>query len=212
VPRSIPKSIRGRDRSTSAIKRRCSPAKNLQLIAMAVLAVLAATAAAQRPSAQSSAEEYQVKAAFMFHFAQFVEWPSGAFKDTNDPLTYCTVGEDPFQGALEQSLNGKLIGTRRARILHLKQARQFQDCQVVFIGTTERKEISTILAALKGAPILTVGDQADFVKDGGMIGFCLEDKKIRFEINLDAASDANLRISARLLALAKAVVGSSRGT
>ena len=182
-------------------------------LARICVSLVLAFAAAEGSYAQSDgAGEYRVKAAFMFHFAQFVEWPSGAFKDASNPLTYCTVGEDPFQGALEQSLNGKLIGTRRVRILHLKQVRQFQDCQVMFIGTIDKKELSAILAALRGTPILTVGDEAGFVKDGGMIGFCLEDKKIRFEINLDAASDANLHISAKLLALAKVVVGGSRGT
>ena len=157
-----------------------------------------------------NAGEYQVKAAFLFHFAQFVEWPPGVFKDANSPVTYCTLGEDPFQGALDQSLNGKIIGGRPARIRHLKASREFHECQVLFIGTTEKKEISATLAALKGAPVLTVADADHFVNEGGVIGFCLEEKKVRFEINLNAASEAKLKLSAKLLSLAKTVIGDPR--
>lgn len=157
-----------------------------------------------------NAGEYQVKAAFLFHFAQFVEWPPGVFKDVNSPVTYCTLGEDPFQGALDQSLNGKIIGGRPVRVNHLKGGRDFHECQVLFIGTTEKKEMSATLAALKGAPILTVADADHFVNEGGVIGFCVEEKKIRFEINLSAATEAKLKLSAKLLSLAKTVIGDPR--
>ena len=157
-----------------------------------------------------NASEYEVKAAFLFHFAQFVEWPPGVFKDASSPVTYCTLGEDPFQGALDQSLNGKIVGGRPARIRHLKGSRDFHECQVLFIGATEKKEVSATLAALKGEPILTVADADHFVNEGGVIGFCLEEKKIRFEINLNAATEARLKISAKLLSLAKTVVGDPR--
>ena len=157
-----------------------------------------------------NASEYEVKAAFLFHFAQFVEWPPEVFKDANSPVTYCTLGEDPFQGALDQSLSGKIVGGRPARIRHLKGSRDFHECQVLFIGTTEKKEVSATLAALKGAPILTVADADHFVNEGGVIGFCLDEKKVRFEINLNAATEAKLKISAKLLSLAKTVVGDPR--
>lgn len=147
-----------------------------------------------------------MKAAFLFHFAQFVDWPAEAFKDGATPLTYCTVGEDPFHGALDVSMNGKMIGTRPIRVLHFKRAQDIQSCQILFLGTLEQKSISAALANIRGNPVLTVGETEHFAQDGGMIGFFLEDNKVRFEINLDAAERAKLKISARLLTLAKSVI------
>jgi YfiR/HmsC-like len=168
-----------------------------------LLALACASAGAQ---ADSRAEEYTVKAAFLFHFAQFVEWPEGTFQYAKSPLVYCTVGEDPFQGALEASLRGKAIGPHSLQVRHLKDSSEAQGCHVVFLGKAKRR-VPEELAILQGNPILTVGESEQFVKDSGMIGFCIEENKIRFNINLEAAEKANLKISARLLMLAKTVIG-----
>jgi YfiR/HmsC-like len=159
-----------------------------------------------------ASSEYQIKAAFLYHFAQFVDWPPEAFKDDHSPLTYCTVGEDPFRGALEASLNGKTIGTRPLRVLHFRQAAEVQGCQVLFVGALEQKSVPAALASFKEMPVLTVGESEHFAEDGGIIGFCLEDNKVRFEINVGAAQRAKLRISATLLALAKTVLGGPKGS
>ena len=159
----------------------------------------------------STAEEYAVKAAFLFHFAQFVEWPPETFKDADAPLVYCTIGEDPFHGALDASLSGKTIGARPFQVRHVKQTIELQGCHVVFIGEKEKKLLPAVLEILKGLPTLIVGESDRFVQDGGTIGFCLEENKIRFEINLEAAQKAKLKISSRLLTLAKTVVGGPRG-
>jgi hypothetical protein len=162
--------------------------------------------------ASSAGEEYSVKAAFLFHFAQFIDWPEGTFKDASSPLTYCTIGEDPFHGALDASLSGKMIGTRPLRVLHFKQPQYIRNCQILFIGAGEKRLLPTVLASLKENFVLTVGESEHFVHSGGMIGFLLEDNRIRFEINLEAAEQAKLKMSSRLLALAKTVVGGHRGT
>ena len=162
--------------------------------------------------ANSTAEEYSVKAAFLFHFAQFVEWPPETFKEAGTPLVYCTIGEDPFHGSLDAALNGKTIGARSLHVRHLKQPSELQGCHVVFLGEKEKRLFSTVLELLKGSPVLIVGESEHFVQDGGTIGFSLEENKIRFEVNLEAAEKARLRISSRLLALAKTVVGNPRGT
>jgi hypothetical protein len=176
------------------------------------LAWLIFTGSGSEVAAQGNASgEYQVKAAFLFHFAQFVDWPAGAFKEADSPVVYCTIGEDPFHGALDASLSGKMIGTRPSRVQHFKQPQDVQGCQVLFIGTLEKKLMFAELASLKGNPVLTVGESEHFAQEGGMIGFCLEDNKVRFEINLTAAERANLKISARLLALAKTVIGAPKG-
>lgn len=160
--------------------------------------------------ANSVAEEYAIKAAFLFHFAQFVEWPEEAFRDANSKLVYCTIGEDPFQGTLDTSFKGKIIGSRSLEVRHLRATEEAQGCHVVFIGEISKRRLSDELASLKGNPVLTVGETEQFVKDNGMIAFCTEENKIRFEINLEAAQKANLKISARLLALAKTVIGKPR--
>jgi hypothetical protein len=162
--------------------------------------------------ANSTAEEYAVKAAFLFHFAQFVDWPEETFKDAKSPLTYCTIGDDPFHGSLDAALNGKSIGARSFRVQHFKLAQEIQECQVLFIGAGEREFLPAILAGIKGKSALTVGESEHFVLEGGMIGFLLEENKIRFEINLETAERAKLKISARLLVLAKSVIGGQRGT
>jgi hypothetical protein len=155
--------------------------------------------------------EYDVKAAFLFHFAQFVEWPADAFKDVDTPLTYCTVGEDAFHGALDESVRGKTIGNRTLRVRHLKEKDAIDDCQVLFIAAAQKVSQSQELAGAARHPTLTVGETENFASEGGVIGFCLEAKKVRFEVNLEAAGKARLKISARLLTLAKAVLGGPKG-
>ncbi len=177
------------------------------------LACLLLTGSGREAAAQGSASnEYQLKAAFLYHFAQFVEWPPETYKDGTSPLTYCTLGGDPFEGGLEASLNGKTIMSRPIRVLHLKEASEGRGCQVVFLGVADKKAVSATLAQLNGTPALTVGESANFAQAGGMIGFLLEDNKVRFEINVGVAEKARLKISARLLALAKTVIGTPKGT
>jgi hypothetical protein len=123
---------------------------------------------------------------------------------------YCTVGEDPFGGALETVLKGKTQGARGFEVRHLKSAQEAQACQLLFVSAAEKKNIAATLASVEGRATLTVGETEHFAAEGGMVGFCLEDNKIRFEINLRAAEHVKLRISARLLALAKIVIGGPR--
>jgi hypothetical protein len=157
--------------------------------------------------AQSQPGEYHVKAAFLFHFVQLVEWPAGSLGNDINPVTLCTIGEDPFRGDLETTLAKKNLGTRPLRVRHLKQTEDFQGCQVLFVSGREAAHLGHLLQELKDGPILTVGESDGFVEQGGMIGFLLVDDKVRFEINLEAAERARLKISSRLLLLAKTVVG-----
>ena len=152
------------------------------------------------------AEEYRVKAAFLYHFAQMVEWPGDAGGDEKKPITLCTIGKDPFGGDLEVTLQGKMIGTRPLAIRHLKDPVEAPACQLVFVPG-DRKQVAQALAALRDSSVLTVGEGEDFLKQGGMIGFTMDGDKVRFVVNVDAASRARLKISARLLMLAKTVMG-----
>ena len=161
--------------------------------------------------AQTVAKEYRIKAAFLFNFSQYVEWPPDAFKDANDPLTYCTIGDDPFQGVLDESLNAKSAGKRPLQVHHLRPPENFQACQILFIGTNEKKRVAEVLETLKQSPVLIVGESSHFAQQGGTVGFLSEDNPVRFEVNLDAAQRARLNISATLLSVAKTVIGTPGG-
>ena len=161
--------------------------------------------------AQTTGKEYRIKAAFLFNFAHYVEWPPDTFKDANSPLTYCTIGDDPFEGVLDQSLNAKSAGTHPLRVQHLRAPENFQGCQIVFIGANEKKRITAILETLKQSPVLVVGESSHFVQQGGTVGFLSEENTVRFEVNLDAAQRARLNISATLLSVAKTVIDTAGG-
>ena len=157
-----------------------------------------------------SSSEYAVKAAFLFHFAQFVESPEGAFRDANSPLIYCTVGFDPFEGTLDATLKGKSVNGRAIEVRHVKQAPEAQGCHLLFVGEGQKRQIPAVLAQFRGAPVLIVGESEKFAEEGGTIGFALEGNKVRFEVNLETAEKSGLKISAKLLALAKTVIGAPK--
>ncbi len=155
--------------------------------------------------AQSGIGEYQVKAGFLFHFAQLVDWPAAAAGGPEFVL--CVLGDDPFHGELESTLGGKAIGSRPIHILHVKQPQEARACQVLFIGNTEDQHLTKIFKELGNSAVMTVGEANDFIDRGGMIRFTFEQDKVRFEINLKAADAAGLKFSSRLLLLATNVVG-----
>ena len=169
------------------------------LVGVCVIYFLAASSLAR---AQSKADEYRIKAAFLFHFAQLVDWPQAALGDEKNPLTLCTFGDDPFHGDLETTVQGKSIGTHPLQVRHAKQVEQIAGCHVLFIGSAERARASQLITVLNNDAVLTVGETDDFIKQGGIIGFRVEKDKVRFEINVEAADRAKLKISSRLLLLA----------
>jgi hypothetical protein len=177
----------------------------------AVVAVCLFLAGSRESSrAQSTDEEYRVKAAFIFHFAQLVDWPQEMQTGKKDSLSLCTIGEDPFQGVLESTVAGKAVGNKLIRIRHLEPAEDMQACQILFFGRAQSKRIPTLLANLHNAPVLTVGESSGFLGAGGMICFVLDQNNVRFGINLDAAEAAKLKIGSRLLLLAQTVIGENR--
>ena len=200
--RPFPRSI-GKPRAV----RRC----DVHLAFFTLIVALLLACAPNPIRAQSHAEEYRVKAAFLYHFAQLVDWPAGSLGDAGQPLSLCTIGDDPFQGELDRSVNGRAIGARVIRVRHLSDPKTLRDCQIVFIGENEVRRTPTILVELAAAPVLTVGEGDGFARDGGMIGVALEDDRVRFNINLDPAARSGLKISSKLLLLAKEVLGNPVG-
>ena len=145
----------------------------------------------------------QMKAAFLFHFAQLVEWPPEAFGGSGSSLVLCTLDDDSFYDELENTIQGKQVGSRTIRIRHVHLSQAARDCNLLFIDKSESKSFQ--LATLRNLPVLTIGESDDFLSSGGMIRFRFEQDKIRFDINLGAADASHLKISSRLLLLASSV-------
>ncbi len=150
-------------------------------------------------------DEYQVKAAYLYNFAKFVEWPQSTFANSNDPIGICIVGQNPFGSTLEDMVKGKKIGDRAFAVWRLRDTQQVSKCQILFIGAADQKRIRAWLEALKGADILTVGETEDFTAAGGIIGFRLDGTRVRMQVALETAEHTRLRISSMLLGLAEIV-------
>ena len=157
-----------------------------------------------RPSLAMGANplEYEVKAAMLYNFIRFVEWPPNSWKDARAPLVVGVFGTDPFGAILDQTLQEKTYGGRTIQIRRVRSVSEIDGCNVLFIARSERKHLTEILRPAHTAGMLTISDMEDFVSSGGAIGFVLVDSKIRFEINSSSASRAGLTISSKLLRLA----------
>ncbi len=166
---------------------------------------LAPWAQAQGPS------EYQVKAVFLLNFAKFVEWPNNSPGDAHDPASLCIVGDDPFGAILNQTVRGKAVNGHELAVKRFKRGEDARGCQIVFISSSETKRLHGILESLKGTSVLTVGETEGFAQRGGIINFVLEDNRVHFEVNVEAAERAGLRISSKLLSLAKIVKDEGHG-
>ena len=162
------------------------------------------------PSAFGQVEEYTVKAAFLYNFAKFVDWPAQAFRSPVDPISICVLGQNPFGHSLEDVVRGQVVHGRSFRVRQVPEIAPNGACQILFVGANERRRFLSEAANLKGASTLTVGESRGFAAEGGMVNFKLEDGKVRFEINLEAAEQAQIHISSKLLSLADLVPRSAR--
>ncbi len=204
------------------------PLMNLRIVfVMAALTLLVPNASGAEVTSRS---EYETKAGFMLNFAEFVEWPLHVFPDAGAPIVLGVIGEDPFGDVLEK-LTGRPVNGRRIEIRRFKGALEFrgqempgrrQDdlatkrgrklqelkgCHILFVSPSERNLLPQVLKQLKGGGILTVGETSEFIQQGGVIGFIRVGGRIQFEINLSAAQEAQLKISSKLLNLARLVEG-----
>jgi len=178
-----------------------SPADMTHMLSLFFLLGAALQLYAQAPG--PAFDEYQVKAAFLYNFAKFVEWPAGTFANASDPIGICIVGQNPFGSALGNMVEGKKVGDRAFVVRRLADTQQASQCQILFIGASEWKRTAALLDAVKGAAILTVGETGDFTSLGGIIAFRLEGPRVHIQIALDTAEHSKLRISSKLLSLAE---------
>jgi hypothetical protein len=144
--------------------------------------------------------EYEVKVAFLYNFAKFVDWPP-ARTPTEELFAICILGEDPFGPALDL-LKGKLADGRPVDVRRLTEPKDLGRCRMAFVGRPYANNIGNLAENLKDQPVLTVGDSPGFVRSGGMVGFVLTDGRIRFEISPDRIAPTGLTVSSQLLKLA----------
>lgn len=171
-----------------------------RLLAMLTLGWAASPAHGQ----PAPAPEYQAKAAFLYNFTKFVEWPARAFAGAASPINLCVVGEDPFGAALdaiqERQAQGRPLAVKRLHALP-----QAGTCHLLYFCPSEERHVRQWLAALKGQPLLTVGEVERFAENGGVINLVIEDRRVKMDVNVDAAQRQGLKISSQLLRLARIV-------
>jgi hypothetical protein len=161
--------------------------------------------------ASQSPTEYQVKAAYLFNFLKFVEWPDDPAADPRGKWVIGFIGESPIGDELTHLAEGKNVLGRDLQVKKFQAADNLRECNILFISESEKKRLPPILGELRGSSVLTVADMDNFIGAGGMIQFVVEDARVRVAIDVGATSRARLKVSSKLLALARAVTGTERG-
>lgn len=156
-------------------------------------------------SRAETAGEYQVKAAFLYHFSNFVEWPESTFEPTDGRLRICIIGKDPFGPILDTTLANKTVGDHRFEILRNPPSTQISSCHVLYLPSSHTSNLKALRRQAGKGEVLTVGENLDFIKQGGMVHFFFEEQKVRFAVNPDAVNQTHLKISSKLLRLAKII-------
>jgi hypothetical protein len=175
------------------------------LLQRAIAAVAGLLFACSSVLGQQKPSEYQVEAAYLYNFGRFVEWPAKLTPAQNSSFTVCVLGEDPFGQALDTTLAGETMGNQRVVARRISSPQMADDCQILFISSSEANRLNKIIEALDKSAILTVSDIPQFLQRHGMIQFVLEENRIRFAVNLIATQRAGLTLSSELLKVATAV-------
>ena len=174
----------------------------LSAIARLVLAaVLCFQCLASQAETTTATEEYSIKAAFIYNFAKFVDWPSDTFSSPVSPINVCVYGKNLF-GSTFDLIHKKKAQGREIQVMNVAAETDLKYCQIIFIGVTDERQLTRLITSISHSPILTISDTRNFARVGGMINLVLINNKVHFEINISAARRANLRISSKLLSLA----------
>jgi len=160
-------------------------------------------------SANGESVEYSIKLAFLYNFGKFIEWPADAYRSAGAPMAICIVGRDPFSPAVEDELGTRTVGGRPVKVLALKTTDKLSVCHMAFIPVTEKGQ-ADIVRSLMGSSTLTIGETEGFTVMGGIINLTVDENKVQFEVNQVAARRAGLKISSKLLSLAKTVTDNTR--
>ena len=179
--------------------------RKLFIYLLMMLAGLLCSGQSRVRAESGQASEYQVKAAYLYHFAKYVEWPADTAGRPSAPLTIAVLGKSPIGGALG-AISGSTVKNRRVVIVFITRVEELQGCDILFVCASERTKLDRILASVASRPILTVSDIRGFAAAGGVIGFVSAHDRIRFEINHRASQRNGLVISSQLLKLATDVI------
>lgn len=155
----------------------------------------------QVTAGEADSLEYAVKAAYLYKFAGYVEWPATAFASANSPVTVCIAGDDPFGTTLDTAVRGQRIADRQVVVRRLKSIERDSGCQILFVGGAEAQR-AQVLAAVRGSQVLTVTDSPEPGGTVGIINFVIRDNRVRFNIDEEGAAQSGLNISSKLLKLA----------
>jgi hypothetical protein len=173
-------------------------------------AALAVALGAAGAVAAEALTEVQVKAAYVYNFVKYVEWPAGAFATAQSPVVLCVAAGDGLRGALA-AIDGKQAQGRALQLRRAVRPDEFRSCHILFVPESEERVAGELLRKAGSLPVLTVGEHDGFAAAGGVIGFVVRDDRVQFEINPDAAARADLKVSSRLLQLATIVRDARRG-
>jgi len=194
------------NRATATLQKHHGLWRNRRsLLRRTIAAVLWLLFAASSVFAQEKPSEYQVKAAYLYNFGRFVEWPAKVTTATTGSFTICILGDDPFGQALDATLAGEMRGNQKVAARRISNPQEAVDCQILFISSSEAKRLNKIIEALGSSAVLTVSDIPQFSQRRGMIQLVSEGNRIRFEVNLTATQRAGITLSSELLKVATAV-------
>ena len=175
-----------------------------------VLAALLFCAAAgtigEAPGEEDGYSEYDIKAAYLVNFVRYLEWPEGTFEDERSPVKLGVLGEDPFGGTLERLVEELPAEQRPVELVYSEDATALTACHIVFLSKRAKTDRDNVLSLLADKPILTVGEEKDFLKDGGIVNFLTLERRVKFEISLKSAREKGLEIRAQLLKVAVKVI------
>lgn len=160
----------------------------------------------QSLASAQTASEYQVKAAYLYNFAKFVEWPARNYTSPTSPIALCVLDDPSFVSELNRIVKGKVVANHPVSVVPVHTPEQSRNCHILFINSLHDGQARHIIEILRDTSVLTVGETRRFVEDGGIITFVLQDDRIQFQVNHKAAKQAGLSISSRLLAVAKVVL------
>jgi len=170
------------------------------VLAAAVLAALSVSSLA--PAAEPAPTEYEIKVAFIYNFAKYVEWPEETALDSGGVFIIGVLGDDPFGALLDRLAHNRTIGDKPIMIRRFERFEDYTPCHILFVAASEQERLPAIVEALADSPVLLIGDTEGFARRGVAVNFFIEESKVRFEVNPEAAARAGLKISSKLLRLA----------
>jgi hypothetical protein len=167
--------------------------------------LLCATCAVTAPGADDAGLEYKVKAGFLFNFAKFVEWPAKTLPTSSSAIILGVLADDPAAPVLRQALQNKVANGRPLTVRFLSDPTGLSACHIFFLSRGQKARMEEVLSKLEGVPVLTVSETDEFARRGGMISFIRKDESFRFEVNLEVAEKAGIKVSAKLASMATIV-------